>query len=316
MVSRETIEQLDAFSFNPINDVAFKYIFGSEDRKQITLAFLNAVLEPSFNRSITELKFVPVKMYPVCDCYEPTRLDAVCTLDDKESINVEIQVVNTEDIHQRTIFYWTQLYQKSFQPDGTCQDLLSYVRPYGTYRDLIPAVVVKILGFRLPPKTDGVSFDTYSICSLKTGRRLNKDMELHFLDIPQYREERRLNRVPVAEMTSMERWLAYLSDSVGIQEKEELAMADAAISRAMEESVIFLPNTLKLQYLEEQRSSRDDKYSMEAGYKEGIEEGIEESKKEIAVQMLKDNLPIETIQRYTSLSRPQIEQIAKENSLL
>ncbi len=83
---------MDAFSFNPINDVAFKYILGSEDRKQITLAFLNAVLEPSFNRSITELKFVPVKMYPVCDCCEPTRLDAVCTLDDKESICQRKQV--------------------------------------------------------------------------------------------------------------------------------------------------------------------------------------------------------------------------------
>ena len=31
----------DAERFNPMNDVAFKFIFGKEERKQITIDFLN-----------------------------------------------------------------------------------------------------------------------------------------------------------------------------------------------------------------------------------------------------------------------------------
>ena len=35
---------LDERTFNPMNDVAFKFIFGKEERKRITIDFLNAVL--------------------------------------------------------------------------------------------------------------------------------------------------------------------------------------------------------------------------------------------------------------------------------
>ena len=37
---------LNEYNYNPMNDVIFKFIFGKEERKQITIDFLNAVLEP------------------------------------------------------------------------------------------------------------------------------------------------------------------------------------------------------------------------------------------------------------------------------
>ena len=55
---------------------------------------------------------------------------------------------------------------------------------------------------------------------------------------------------------------------------------------------------------------------MEEGMAKGRAKGRAEGVEEVAVQMLKDELPIEQIQRYTSLSPAQIEQLAKENSLL
>ena len=36
---------LNEYNYNPMNDVIFKFIFGKEERKQITIDFLNAVLE-------------------------------------------------------------------------------------------------------------------------------------------------------------------------------------------------------------------------------------------------------------------------------
>lgn len=276
------------------------YVFGNDKRKNITLAFLNAVLKPSLERTITDLKFVPAEDSPACDLYDVSRVDAVCILDDMETINVQIQLVNCMDNHQRTIFYWTQLYQKS-------------LKQCGTYQALKPAVIIRILGFKLCTKPDDVSYDTYSICSLKTGRRLNNTMELHFLDIPQYRAERLQNRVPVAEMSSMERWLAYLSNCVSIQEMEELAMADAAIGNAMEASEIILTNkSCNSTYLDNMIAILDYNSEMIANFEKGRKEGIQIVREKAAVQMLIDKIPIEQIQRCTSLSHEKIEQLANE----
>ena len=48
----------------------------------------------------------------------------------------------------------------------------------------------------------------YSIYNMETKRRLNKDMELHFLEVPKFQKP------PIKEMTRMERWLAYFSNQL------------------------------------------------------------------------------------------------------
>ena len=57
------------------------------------------------------------------------------------------------------------------------------------------------------------------------------------------------------------------------------------------------------------------------GYEEGIEEGIEKGKAEgskqkayeIAKSMLKENIPIEAIAKFTKLSMEEIENLREEN---
>ena len=55
------------------------------------------------------------------------------------------------------------------------------------------------------------------------------------------------------------------------------------------------------------------KIGKEEGKKEGIEKGIEEGKKkeklEIAIEMLKEKMPIDTIAKLTKLSKEEIEKI-------
>ena len=80
MVSRENIEQLEEFEFDPMNDAAFKFLFGNEKRKMITLAFLNAVLGPWIGRTIMDLKFLPTESSPNNDEGKVCRLDVVCKL--------------------------------------------------------------------------------------------------------------------------------------------------------------------------------------------------------------------------------------------
>ncbi len=299
MISRETIEQLENFEFNPMNDVAFKFIFGSNERKHITLAFLNAVLKPSLNRTITDLEFVPVETSPAIGIIEETRLDISCKLENKEAVDVEVQIANLGTMHQRTIFYWTQLYQKSFSSCWKSQDRK-------------PAIIIKILGNRVfPERNDAPYYDVYSICSLETGRCLNNDMELHFLDIPKYRDYRLQEKISVSEMTKIERWMAYFANNLDTQEKEELAIADEAISSAMEESRIYLDDTTAyLKYVNCQRAVCDYNSEMTCVYEKGRQEGIKE---QLVVRMLVHDESIDQIMKWTSFSLEKIKEIAKEN---
>ena len=49
---------------NPMNDVAFKFIFGKDERKQITIDFLNAVLQESLGHEIRDVAFRQTEMPP------------------------------------------------------------------------------------------------------------------------------------------------------------------------------------------------------------------------------------------------------------
>ena len=54
----------DIIEYNPMNDVLFKFIFGKEERKQITINFLNAVLEREGDKRIKDIQFQNVELVP------------------------------------------------------------------------------------------------------------------------------------------------------------------------------------------------------------------------------------------------------------
>ena len=57
MEQKPFLRNLDERAFNPMNDVAFKFIFGKEERKMVTIDFLNAVLEKSLGHEIKDITF-------------------------------------------------------------------------------------------------------------------------------------------------------------------------------------------------------------------------------------------------------------------
>lgn len=112
----------------------------------------------------------------------------------------------------------------------------------------------------------------YSIYNIKTGDRLNRDMELHFIEIPKYRNDGKKAK----DMTRMEKWLNYFANKMTEQEKEELAMSDAAISNAMKAARQFLASTEeRRQYLNREMTIMDYNSLMESSHQQGLEQGLE-----------------------------------------
>ena len=247
----------DQQGFNPMNDVAFKFIFGKEERKTITIDFLNTVLEQSLAHAIKDISFRQTEMLPDGDEGKLSRLDIACELDTGELVDVEVQVINYNNMQRRTLFYWARLY------------LLSLTRGEG-YGLLRPAITINLLAFELLPQAEPVAM--YSIYNIKTGDRLNKDMELHFIEIPKYIKA---PQKTIRESSKMERWLAYFANRLTNEEREELAMNEPAIREAMEAEKIFMCNPDEyLRYVNRQMALMDYQSGLQAAALEGEKRGV------------------------------------------
>ena len=91
-LTEQVLNELDVHQANPMNDVLFKFIFGKIERKNITIDFLNAVLESSLGHKIKDILFLPTEQIPQNEEDKLSRLDVACALDTGEHVDVEVQV--------------------------------------------------------------------------------------------------------------------------------------------------------------------------------------------------------------------------------
>lgn len=264
--------QLSEHNFNPMNDVLFKFVFGKPERKQITMDFLNAVVSEDLGHPICDIVFAPTELIP--DGYDEklSRLDVVCTLDTGEQVDIEVQVINQKNMQRRTLCYWARMYLMSL-PTG------------GDYKDMKPCITVNLLRFNILPQEEAHSL--WSVYNKQTGDRLNKDLVLHFLEIPKFV---RLPVKPVRKMTKMERWLAFFANKLNAEEKEELIMSDAAIHDAMKAAREFMQNTAERRaYINREMAIIDyntnTREAFEDGFEKGEEKGIEKGEKRLGTLM-------------------------------
>ena len=68
-------EDIKNKKYNPMNDVLFKFIFGKDERKKVTIHFLNAVLEREGEDAIKDITFQNSELVPLNDEDKLTRLD-------------------------------------------------------------------------------------------------------------------------------------------------------------------------------------------------------------------------------------------------
>ena len=88
--------------------------------------------------------------------------------------------------------------------------------------------------------------------------------EIHFLEIPKF-----INK-PIRDMTKMERWMAYFSGKLNVQEKEELAMNEAAISDAYDATDVFFQSRKeRMEYLNRQMAIMDYNYGLKSAEERG-----------------------------------------------
>ncbi len=268
-------------------DVMFKFIFGANERKSVTLDFLNAVLSLEGEQKLKDIQFLDRELVPESDDEKMSRLDIFGITDTGSQVDIEVQIVNRKNMEKRTLYYWSRLYQRLERGKD--------------YQELHQTIAINILDFSLLPQKDFHS--KYGIYNLETGHRLTDDLEIHFLEVPKWEVKN------IKEMKRLDRWLGYLSRKLTDEEREELAMKEDAIREAMKAEKIFTQDDIKWREYEQREAAiRDYRSDMRAWREEGREEGI----MSVAKKLLEKNMDKAQIAEVTGLTLSQIEELAED----
>ena len=289
---------------NPKIDFVFKKIFGSEENPKILIGFLNAVLKPSIPIVEVQIKNTDIEKVHVEDKF--SRLDVKARTSNKEIINIEIQLKNEYNMIQRSLYYWSKLYEEQLG-DGD------------RYDKLCRTVCINILDFKYL-KNDRFH-NGYRLKEIETNEELTDIEEIHFIEIPKLKK---LNsEEEVVDM--LEGWVEFLRDPES-EVVRKLEMSNSEIREAKDKLYkLSMDEKERELYFLREKSIKDEisalanaeekgiQIGIEQGIKQGIQEGIQREKIETVLRLKSLGLNIEQIAKGTCTSESEVEKIIREN---
>src|SRR4051812_46506399 len=177
---------------DPKTDFAFKRIFGSEDHKDVLVAFLNTMLDLDAAHRIVAVELLPPEQRPLVAELKLSIVDVKCTDADGVTYVVEMQVLQVEGFEKRVVYNVAKAYVNQI------------ARGEG-YPSLNDVVGITICDFVLWPDTEGRRLPMLSrwrMTEQQTGAKDLGQIQLVFLELPKYDASR-------PPRTVVEKW-AYL----------------------------------------------------------------------------------------------------------
>jgi len=274
---------------NPKIDFVFKKIFGSEEHPAILISFLNAVLKPKDKIVEVEIKNTDIEKAYIEDKF--SRLDVKAKTNNKEIINIEIQLKNEYNMIQRSLYYWSKLYEEQLNEGDR-------------YDKLCRTVCINILDFKYL-KNDRFH-NGYRLKEIDTNEELTDLQEIHFIEIPKLKQLSIENGV----VDMLEGWVEFLRDPES-EVVRKLEMTTEEIREAKDELYRLSRNEKERElYFIREKSIRDEISALA----NAREKGKIESKLEVASNLL-DILDDYTISLKTGLDIEVVKSLRDKNKL-
>ncbi|MGR0481474.1 MAG: Rpn family recombination-promoting nuclease/putative transposase [Candidatus Electronema sp. V4] len=285
-------------------DFAFKRVFGSEQSKALLLDFLNALIDFGGER-ITDLTIVDPYQIPLLKGMKDSYVDVKAVLSNQSKVIIEMQVLNVEGFEQRILYNAAKLYS-------------TQLKQADRYSTLEPIIALTITDFVMFPDIPKVT----SYWNLREREYLLKysdDIELIFVELPKFSKQEN-------ELTSItDKWLYFIKHAGELnfipqsftepQLREAFDIANTACLSEEELEVQFKRHDFirlqrgMLEKLEKLTKVEEELAKTKEALAQGVAEGVAKEKRETARNMLRENLPVDTVSKCTGLSREEIEQL-------
>jgi predicted transposase/invertase (TIGR01784 family) len=197
------------------NDIAFRKIFGNEQKTAPLISFLNASLELEGDGRVVSVSLANPYQFPRIAGEKATILDVRATDQAGRKFVVEMQVADKAGFDKRVQYYISRDY--SMQIDKG-ED----------YPLLHPAYFIGILDF--PFGTDTNYHTRHLIRNKATNEHLLKDIQFSFIDLPKFNKE-------IHELeTPIDQWTYFIKHSEELHVIPDFANADEGLKTAFIEA--------------------------------------------------------------------------------
>jgi predicted transposase/invertase (TIGR01784 family) len=275
---------------NPLTDFAFKYLFSREESKELLISFLNEII----NREdkINDIQYLLTEQLGKREQYRKAIFDIHCINEKGEKFIVEMQMVRQEHFMDRILFYSTFPIQQQA------------IKGYWNY-ELKPLYHIAIANFILFDDEHAVGF--ISLVRENTWKKVSNKLNFITVELPKF------NKKLKELQTAMDNWLFCLKYLPTLEE-QPIEIKGTIFDKLFEAAEInkLTPGDMRT-YNRSVTKDPDVRlamdYSRKMGKEEGREEGLLFKGMEIAINLLKINMPVKDIAKVTGLTPTQIQQI-------
>ncbi len=265
------------------NDVAFRKIFGNENKTTILISFLNAILKLEGDKKIKEVTIANPYQFPRVAGEKASIID-VRAIDKKgRQFVVEMQVADVDGFDKRVQYY-------------TCRDYSMQIDRGEKYPLLKPTYFIGILDFDYFESEGYLS--NHIIVNGETYEHKLKDIQFNFIELKKFTLE-------VDDLqTLIEKWVFFIKNA------ENLDVIPANIDdEGLKEAY---RDADKHSWKKEELIAYDNASIAEQDVRGKMKFVVDKRNKEIIYGCLKENMTIDIIVRITGLSKEEISQTIEE----
>jgi len=277
------------------NDIAFRKIFGNENKKEILISFLNAVLKLEKQNKIKTITLLNPFQLPKIQGLKVTVIDVKATDEKGNIFIIEMQLTDKKGLDKRIQYYGAKGYA-------------SQIESGDEYLKLKPMIFIGILDFDYFESPNYIS--RHLIMDSETGERKFKDLEFNFIELQKFTKQ--LSQID----NLVDKWIYFIKNSENLEVIPE-NINDSGLLTAYKDAEKHNWTKAELEEYEyAQMREQDERGEIELAV-ELAEERAEvrakqQEKMEIAKEMIKENFTKQQILKITKLPIETIEQLIAE----
>ncbi len=298
------------------NDIAFRKIFGNDNKKEILISFLNAILGFTNDRKIVTVSILNPFQLPELLQYKTTVIDIKASDQKGHYYIIEMQVADKGNFDKRIQYYSSKAYNAQIVKGED-------------YHLLKPTIFIGILNFNfLASKT---YLTKHIICNPDTKEQVLKDFEYNFIELLKF------NNVILECNNLIDKWLYFIKNAENLEVIPD-NINDEGLSEAYHDAdqMTWSPKELELydyskmrerdEYEERKKAvekavekevkmavEKEVKMAVENAVKMAVENAVENEKNETVKELYNIGISIDNIAIATKLSRENVKQILNIN---
>jgi predicted transposase/invertase (TIGR01784 family) len=275
------------------NDVAFRKIFGNDNRKESLISFLNAILDFEGNQRIVAVSIMNPYQLPDLKGGKVTIIDVKAKDQAGNNYIVEMQVADEEYFDKRVLYYASKSYT-------------GQVRRADEYKKLKPVYFIGILDFGHTQNPHYISRN--HVLDIKTGERTSKEMEFTYIELTKF-------KLKLHELKTLtEKWVYFIKNAESLEVLPD-DINDAGLASAYQEANIQTWTQGELEaYDYAFMREAQGRAVVDKAVRVAVEEAVEKEKEEIIIEMHNDDLSIERITKIAKISIEQVLEIIKKHT--